>query len=124
MAPPSCRRTVRFPRTYWATCGRRRWENVYPLAAPRDADPGFDLTEILKSRNTDYKQMVHYGERFFTSLGFAPLPETFWERSQFVKPRDREVVCHASAWDIDFRGGCTAEDVHRYHGGRFPDHPP
>ena len=73
------------------------WDNVYPLAAPRDADPGFDLTEILTSRKTDYKQMVHYGEHFFTSLGFAPLPESFWERSQFVKPRDREVVCHASA---------------------------
>ena len=45
--------------------------------------------------------MVRYGENFFKSLGFAPLPETFWERSLFVKPRDREVVCHASAWDID-----------------------
>jgi peptidyl-dipeptidase A len=78
------------------------WDNIYPLAAPKDADPGFDLTEILKSRKTDYKQMVDYGEHFFTSLGFAPLPQTFWERSQFVKPRDREVVCHASAWDIDF----------------------
>jgi len=77
------------------------WDNVYPLAAPAGADPGFDLTEILKSRRTDYKQMVDYGQHFFTSLGFAPLPATFWERSQFVKPRDREVVCHASAWDID-----------------------
>ncbi len=47
------------------------------------------------------KDMVHYGENFFTSLGFAPLPTTFWERSQFVHPRDRDVVCHASAWDID-----------------------
>ena len=46
--------------------------------------------------------MVHYGENFFKSLGFAPLPKTFWERSQFVHPRDREVVCHASAWDVDF----------------------
>jgi peptidyl-dipeptidase A len=45
--------------------------------------------------------MVRYGERFFTSLGFAPLPKTFWERSLFVKPRDREVVCHASAWYVD-----------------------
>ncbi len=45
--------------------------------------------------------MVRIGERFFTSLGFEPLPKTFWERSLFVKPRDREVVCHASAWDID-----------------------
>ena len=47
------------------------------------------------------KEMVHYGEDFFKSLGFAPLPKTFWERSQFVHPRDREVVCHASAWDVD-----------------------
>ena len=78
------------------------WDNIYPLVAPTDADPGFDLTEILKSAHRrDYKQMVHYGEHFFTSLGFAPLPETFWERSLFVKPRDRDVVCHASAWDID-----------------------
>jgi peptidyl-dipeptidase A len=45
--------------------------------------------------------MVKYGEGFFTSLGFAPLPATFWERSQIVKPRDRDVVCHASAWDVD-----------------------
>ena len=27
--------------------------------------------------------------------------KTFWERSLFVKPQDRDVVCHASAWDID-----------------------
>jgi peptidyl-dipeptidase A len=77
------------------------WDNIYPLVAPPNADPGFDLTKILKSRNADYKQMVRYGEQFFTSLGFAPLPQTFWERSLFLKPRDREVVCHASAWDVD-----------------------
>jgi len=47
------------------------------------------------------RDMVHYGENFFTSLGFPALPKTFWERSQFVHPRDSEVVCHASAWDID-----------------------
>src|SRR5947208_14143500 len=45
--------------------------------------------------------MVKYGEGFYTSLGFAPLPDTFWKRSLFTRPRDREVVCHASAWDID-----------------------
>jgi peptidyl-dipeptidase A len=77
------------------------WDNVYPLVAPKDADPGFDLTAILKSRNTDPLQMVRYGEGFFSSLGFDPLPKTFWERSMFTKPRDREVVCHASAWDVD-----------------------
>jgi peptidyl-dipeptidase A len=77
------------------------WDNVYPLVAPKDADPGFDLTEILKSRKTEPLQMVRYGEGFFASLGFEPLPKSFWERSLFTKPRDREVVCHASAWDID-----------------------
>jgi peptidyl-dipeptidase A len=79
------------------------WDNVYPLVAPPQSDPGFDLTEILKAKKIDELGMVHYGERFFTSLGFAPLPETFWERSLFVKRRDREVVCHASAWSIDFK---------------------
>jgi peptidyl-dipeptidase A len=77
------------------------WSNVYPVVAPKDADPGYDLTAILKERKTDPLQMVRYGEAFFTSLGFDPLPKTFWERSLFTKPRDREVVCHASAWDVD-----------------------
>jgi peptidyl-dipeptidase A len=79
----------------------QEWENIYPLVAPKDADPGYDLTAILKSKNTQPLDMVRYGERFFTSLGFAQLPKTFWERSLFVKPRDRDVVCHASAWDVD-----------------------
>ena len=80
----------------------QQWGNIYPLLAPAGGDRGYDLTEILKARNTDPKQMVRYGEGFFTSLGFEPLPATFWERSLFTKPADREVVCHASAWDIDF----------------------
>jgi peptidyl-dipeptidase A len=77
------------------------WDNIYPLVAPADADPGYDITQLLKKRNADWKQMVKYGEGFFVSLGFAPLPSTFWARSLFLKPGDRDVVCHASAWDID-----------------------
>jgi peptidyl-dipeptidase A len=77
------------------------WTNVYPLVAPKNSDPGYDLTKILVSRNIGSEDMARYAEHFFTSLGFAPLPQTFWERSMFVKPRDREVVCHASAWDVD-----------------------
>ena len=79
----------------------QEWGNVYDLLQPPAADPGYNLTEILKQRDTDPKQLVRYGEGFFTSLGFEALPATFWERSLFVKPADREVVCHASAWDID-----------------------
>jgi len=79
------------------------WSNIYPLVAPPASDPGFDLTEILKSRKLDAPGMVRIGERFFTSLGFAPLPETFWQRSLFTKPADRDVVCHASAWSLDYK---------------------
>jgi peptidyl-dipeptidase A len=82
------------------------WSNVYPLVAPANAGAGYSLTDILKRRNASALDMVRTGERFYTSLGFAPLPKTFWERSLFVRPRDRDVVCHASAWDIDL-----AEDV-------------
>jgi peptidyl-dipeptidase A len=77
------------------------WTNVYPLVAPAHADAGFSLTDILKKRNMPALDMVRTGERFYTSVGFDPLPKTFWERSLFVRPKDRDVVCHASAWDID-----------------------
>jgi peptidyl-dipeptidase A len=79
----------------------QEWGNIYPVVAPQNSDKGYDLTGLLKSHNVNELGMVHYGENFFKSLGFAPLPDTFWERSLFVKPQDRDVVCHASAWDID-----------------------
>ena len=77
------------------------WSNVYSLAAPANAAQGYSLTDILKKRKATPIEMVKMGERFYTSLGFAPLPQSFWQHSLFTKPRDREVVCHASAWDID-----------------------
>lgn len=81
----------------------QQWGNVYDLVAPPGQERSLDLTSVLVSRKVDWKGMVKYGEGFFTSLGFAPLPQTFWERSLFVKPRDREVICHASAWSMDFK---------------------
>jgi len=79
----------------------QEWGPIYPRVAPAGADAGIDLTKRLTAAKYDAKQMVKTGERFYTSLGFAPLPQTFWERSLIVKPADREVVCHASAWDVD-----------------------
>lgn len=79
------------------------WTGIYPLAAPADAGETVDITGLLRAKGTDARDMVRYGEGFFTSLGFAPLPDSFWERSLFTKPRDRDVVCHASAWSIDGR---------------------
>ncbi len=82
------------------------WGNIYPLLGLPENSSGYDLTELLRAKkvegkNLDAHGMVKYGENFYTSLGFEPLPKTFWERSLFIKPADREVVCHASAWDID-----------------------
>ena len=77
------------------------WDNIYDLAAPPETEASHDLTEILNERGFDAVGMVRTGEAFFSSLGFEELPETFWERSLFTKPADRDVVCHASAWTID-----------------------
>lgn len=80
----------------------QEWGNIYDVVAPKGTgDLGYDIGALLKAKNYDHLKMVKTGEGFFSSLGFAPLPETFWQRSMFLKPADREVVCHASAWDID-----------------------
>ncbi|HEY6916593.1 MAG TPA: M2 family metallopeptidase [Allosphingosinicella sp.] len=80
----------------------QEWGNIYDVVAPAGAgDIGYDLTELLVANKYDPLKIVKTGEGFFSSLGFAPLPETFWQRSMITAPRDREVVCHASAWDID-----------------------
>jgi len=106
------------------------WTNIYPLAATPNADPGYSLTDILKKRNVPPLEMARIAERFYTSIGFDPLPKTFWERSLFVRPKDRDVVCHASAWDIDVESDVrikmcidqTAEDfttIHHEQGHNF-----
>ena len=79
----------------------QQWGNIYDLVGVPASGPGYDLSALLTAKQADEKEMVRYGERFFTSLGFGALPQTFWERSLFKKPMDRDVVCHASAWDID-----------------------
>tara|TARA_R110000850_G_scaffold3738_5_gene17390 strand:- start:1484 stop:3322 length:1839 start_codon:yes stop_codon:yes gene_type:complete len=80
----------------------QEWGNIYDIVAPEGAgDIGYDTTALLKAKDYDAIKMVKTGEGFFSSLGFEPLPDTFWKRSLFTKPADREVVCHASAWDID-----------------------
>jgi len=99
------------------------WSNVMPLVAGGGAGPGYDLTDILERRNTSATEMVRIGERFYSSLGLAPMPDTFWERSLFTQPEDRAVVCHASAWSLDFKEDLrikmcidpTAEDFSTIH---------
>ncbi|WP_374393587.1 M2 family metallopeptidase [Sphingopyxis sp.] len=80
----------------------QEWGNIYPLVAPPGTgDLGYDIGDLLTEKGKGPLDMVKAGENFYSSLGMAPLPDTFWKRSQFLKPADREVVCHASAWDVD-----------------------
>ena len=80
----------------------QEWGNIYDVVAPKGVgDIGYDVTKLLTAHKYDAQKMVKTGEGFYTSLGFPALPATFWQRSMITHPRDREVVCHASAWDID-----------------------
>lgn len=77
------------------------WGNIYDLVKPEQELEVVDVTQALAEHDYDEIKMVKQAESFFSSLGFAPLPDTFWQRSMFQQPEDRNVVCHASAWDID-----------------------
>ena len=101
----------------------QQWGNIYDLVAPEGEGSRIDLTARLNERGYTPEEMVRTGDRFFTSLGFEPLPDTFWQRSLITKPRDRDVQCHASAWSIDGHDDlrikmCTeinAEDFNTVH---------
>ncbi|WP_443748775.1 M2 family metallopeptidase [Asticcacaulis solisilvae] len=77
------------------------WSNIYDVVAPKNIRSSYSLDKLLTAKKYDPVKMVKTGEGFYTSLGFAPLPATFWDRSLIARPKDREVVCHASAWDVD-----------------------
>ena len=97
----------------------QEWGNIYPLVAPPGSGgPGYDLTALLKAKKVDEKEMVRYGERFFTSLGFDPLPQTFWERSLFVQPQGprRGVPCQRVGHR---RRRLPHQDVHRVNAEDF-----
>ena len=101
----------------------QEWGNIYPVVAPKGAVSSYDLNKLLTANGYDAVKMTKTGEAFYSSMGFAPLPETFWKRSLLERPRDREVVCHASAWDVDGKDdirvkAClrpTAEDFQTIH---------
>ncbi len=77
---------------------------IYPELEPYKGQPVLDVTPALQKQGYEPKRMVKLAESFFTSLGLKALPDTFWERSMFVKPEGKDVVCHASAWDPEYNG--------------------
>jgi peptidyl-dipeptidase A len=118
----------------------QEWGNIFPLVQPFDGVADLDVDRALEAQHYTAEQMVRSAENFYTSLGMPELPDTFWDRSLFRKPADRDVVCHASAWGLD--GGkdlrikmCitpTYEDLrtiyhelgHNYYQGAYSSRPP
>ena len=117
----------------------QEWGHIYDVVAPKTQGSSYNLDQLLLRNGYDPIKMVKTGEGFYSSIGMAALPQTFWERSQITRPRDREVVCHASAWDIDDRSDIrikmctqvTAEDFvtihhelgHNYYQRAYQDQP-
>ena len=98
----------------------QEWGNIYDVVAPPGAgNVGYDVGTLLQAKGYDPIRMVRQGEGFYSSLGFAPLPATFWTRSQIVKPADRDVICHASAWDIDARNDVRIKMCTKVNGDDF-----
>jgi len=79
----------------------QEWGFIYDIMEPYPGVSDLDVDSTLKTKNYSPQEMVRSAEDFYVSLGFDRLPDTFWERSQFTAPRDRDVVCHASAWNLD-----------------------
>jgi peptidyl-dipeptidase A len=79
----------------------QEWGNIYPIVEPFPGVLDLDVTEALQAQEYDAVRMTKAAENFFVSLGMPELPASFYERSLLTKPRDRDVVCHASAWPLD-----------------------
>lgn len=80
----------------------QQWNNIYAdILKPYPGVAGPDLDRALVAQQYDPVKMTKLAESFYTSLGMPALPQSFWERSMLTRPRDREVVCHASAWQMD-----------------------
>jgi peptidyl-dipeptidase A len=82
----------------------QQWGNIWDLLEPYKGAGSLDVTGGLQKQQYDHTKMVQRAEDFYTSLGMPSLPRSFYEKSQLVKPRDRDVVCHASAWDMNYQG--------------------
>jgi peptidyl-dipeptidase A len=109
------------------------WSNIYPLVEPYKDVASLDVTSALqKLRDAEFARlranqpkagtpdqlaelshqadaaasvkMARLAEDFYVSLGMPRLPDSFWAKSMLTRPRDRDVVCHASAWDMNMQG--------------------
>ena len=78
----------------------RFWNNLYKILVPFPDKPSLDPSEAMKEKDFDVLKMFQTGNEFYKSMGLFAVPDTFWTNSMLEKPDDRDVVCHATAWDF------------------------
>lgn len=84
------------PGNMWA----QQWQNIYDIVAPYPEVEVGDVTGEMLKQNYTVRRMFETAERFFTSIGLDPMPDSFWKLSMLEKPADRKVTCHGSASDL------------------------
>ncbi len=86
---------------------QKRYQFHYAQAVAK-AGPGADSAKLAGAERDAQlaiaKEMTQRAESFYVSLGMPALPDSYWQKTQFIQPRDRDVVCHASAWDLNYAG--------------------
>ena len=84
------------------------WKNIIDVTVPYPGRGFIDATRVMKQLGYNPIRIFRTAEQFFLSLGLEPMPREFYLRSMLQKPLDREVICHAGAWDF-----CNGRD-YRY----------
>ncbi|XP_054706990.1 angiotensin-converting enzyme-like [Uloborus diversus] len=83
------------------------WTQIFDILNPFPETPSPDVTAELQRRKMKPIEMFKIAEEFFISLGMHPMTKLFWQNSVIEKPKNKEMVCHASAWNFydgkDFR---------------------
>ena len=79
----------------------QQWDSAYELFEPYPGVTDLDVDSALVKQNYDAVKMTRSAEDFYKSIAFPALPDKFWERSMLTQPRDRNVQCHASAWEMN-----------------------
>ncbi len=77
------------------------WSGAFDLIAHGLPAPAYDLDRILEAKHPSGRAMAEYADRFWTSMALPAMPATFWARSMFEKPADRDVVCPGAAAIVD-----------------------
>ncbi|KAH9396896.1 hypothetical protein TYRP_003196 [Tyrophagus putrescentiae] len=74
--------------------------NIIPEMNPNPEMKPIDTKVNEKLQTWTVKKMFELSEKFFADLGMQKMTDTFWKKSILVKPTDRNLTCHASAWDF------------------------